>query len=144
MSDTPRPKCENHDPELWYPELSVNVNQHSEKGQKQIKRAITALMICETCPLLANGKCAEYTFKSLDSIRYGISAGLLPNEKRTMIGFSMSDISEPFFKTIRRQATAQGIPTPPQPKREKPRPLYALNDNETLGKRNAERRAQQD
>jgi hypothetical protein len=136
--DSPRPTCEKYDPELWFPEVSINQTQYTQKGKKIIEKAVQALKVCQHCPLMANGECLEYTFQSLDSIRYGISAGLLPTEKRKMIGYSMADVSEPFFGAIRRQAIAEGIPTPDQPKREKPKPLYSLHEWDILKERFAE------
>lgn len=131
MSDL-RPACENHDPEMWFPELPANVNQYSEKGKVVVERAVTALKLCNSCPLFANGWCDEDTFSNFDSVRYGISAGLTPVEKRRMIDFSMSDVSEPIFDGIRREATKQGIPVPKMTKREKPPKFYAINDMTVL------------
>ena len=120
---------------MWYPELPANVNQYSKRGRVVVERAVTALKICNSCPLLANGWCEKDTFESLDLSRYGISAGLTPVEKRRMISFSMTDISEPIFDGIRREATKQGVPVPVMTKREKPKPFYIINDIELLKER---------
>lgn len=125
---TPRPSCENHDPEIWFPETRKQHNKRDmEEVAKAIEKGVLALKICATCPLMANGWCVEDAFSNVDSVRYGISAGLLPSEKRDKIDYYMSDLSRPFWDTIRRKATEQGVPVPDMTKREKPKKSYDIN-----------------
>jgi hypothetical protein len=136
MSNKPRPACENIDPEIFYPESVVNKNQYSLEGRIEINKGLDALSICAKCPVI--NWCTEYTFENLDSTIFGISAGLLPTEKRKMIGYNLKYVSEGLHKAIRRKATQAGIPVPPMPKRESPKSFYSINDQELLRERNAE------
>jgi hypothetical protein len=123
-----RPLCADFPPETWFPETRKNrTKTEFDDYERAVKQGIQALRICSECPLLANGWCESDTFSNLDSIRYGISAGLLPHEKRSMINFYMSDISVPFWSNIRSEATKQGIPVPTQTKREKPKKFYDID-----------------
>ena len=134
-----KPLCAEYDPELWFPELPPHHSVISPKSQEQVGNGVLALEICARCPLI--DKCTEDTFSSPDSIMYGISAGLTPIEKRDMIGASYTDLAPNLWINIRKQATYKGITPPPQPKREKPRPLYKLiekNGEPSDVKRNVE------
>ena len=128
-----RANCEGENPEFFYPENPKHAKQ--SVIELSVQRAITALRLCESCPLLE--ECREFTFKSLDLSVYGISAGLLPTEKRRAIGVSMSDLSEPFWNTIRKRARALGITEPIVGQVKKPKRLYAMEDSEILNKRQA-------
>lgn len=120
---------EHFDSDWWYPEPETK-NIRADRVRLKFYSALEALEICSTCPLLASGECLEYTFQSLDSVRYGISAGLLPTEKMKMAGIGKRKESFTYWDEIRAEATKRGIVRPEMSKREAPKPsqLYKLND----------------
>lgn len=119
--------CAKADAEIFFPELPLNHHADSKVTRGEIDKGLKALAMCMNCPVLE--ECTEYTFKSMDSIKYGISAGLTPIEKRAMINYSNSDLAPNLWKFIRSEATALGIATPDQTKREKPKPFYRIEDD---------------
>jgi Transcription factor WhiB len=128
--------CKDYDPELFYPESQVNKNHHSAEGRAEINKGLDALVVCSTCPVIE--WCLEYTFKNIHSIKFGISAGLLPTEKRQMIGYPLKGISEKLYMMIRNKATKAGVPVPDQPTREKPESFYDIDDITLLRERRGE------
>ena len=108
------------DPEWWFPRPLQNIR--TIQAQAEIKRAILALSICNRCPLMANGECLDYSLKDEDLTKHGISAGLLPDEKRRLIGIKYNR-PELYLLKIRELATKAGIPAPTR----KVTPLNDLN-----------------
>ena len=130
------PLCAESNPDFWFPEPPPRVTRHGLLAQEAIRNGAMALAICSVCPLIK--ACTEYTFQSIDSINYGISAGLTPYEKRKMINYLSKDISSGIWITIREEATAAGVVPPPMPKRKKPEQFYKINDTKVLNEQSEE------
>lgn len=124
-----RPNCEGTDPDFWYFEGKPKGGNQNSKGKfnpADIAQGVEALRLCSQCLFI--NKCEKITFESLDSIKYGISAGLLPNEKREITGLSNGDVSKPYYTKVREQATEQGIALPDMTPRLKPEPTYDIEE----------------
>ena len=117
-----RPACTDpaYDPDWWYPEFSRNPNKVEYKAM--MLRSAQALEVCQRCPIIA--ECTELTFSDINLINYGISAGLLPHEKREAIGFTTSNsLGVVTLRRIRSFANSKNIIKPEVAKRERPKKL---------------------
>jgi hypothetical protein len=90
--------CTNHhDPDMWFPETQLSVGRPSRKAhQDMVERAITAMNICQTCPVRA--KCLELGMRE-ENIEHGIWGGMLAGDRIILARSRRSG-------TIREQALA--------------------------------------
>jgi WhiB family redox-sensing transcriptional regulator len=102
-----KPLCAEVDPELFFPEPS----HEARRQEVMIESALQALTICSKCPI--REACLEYGLSDYDLANWGIYGGSLSNERLAVTGHpKLNNYHENTMNTIRRHATARGIPAP--------------------------------
>jgi len=110
-------------PDMWFPEPERGAG-NGEGNRLMVLRAVEALEICASCPLMANGKCLEYAMSDTTTIDFGIFAGTLSIERRGATGSSLESDGIRWQHMIRSEADKRGIVKPNIPKRERPKSSY--------------------
>ena len=122
-----KPSCATSglNPDYWYPEPDGSGRiENTPTHRLMIEQSVQALMVCNDCPLMTNGKCLEYAMADTTTIDFGIFAGTLAYERRAAVGATITSGGSGlvYQQKIRKAALQAGLITPLIPRRERPKP----------------------